>query len=66
MGSLSLSFYAAAEGVVYRVETSDDLEFWTDDGVELLDPGPDDQRTACVASAGQQQFIRLAVHLPAP
>ena len=60
-GLLEFTFFAGSEGVIYAVETSDDLLTWTASGVSI---GPQDQfnrRTASVPTSGARKFLRLVV-----
>lgn len=50
---MSLSFYAAAAGISYVVESSTDLVNWSSEGVTLS--GPDTQRTATVNMSGPRR-----------
>ncbi|MCX6866801.1 MAG: hypothetical protein NTV46_11415 [Verrucomicrobia bacterium] len=56
----SLSFYAAASGVTYTVETSTDLQHWTTEGVSLSDLKAN-SITATVKRDGANRFMRLVV-----
>ena len=56
---MSLSFYSATPGVTYQVRTSSDMLNWSTEGVVLS--GPVTNRTATVAIAGPQRFMRLEV-----
>ena len=58
---LSLTFHAAAPGIIYRVETSTGLDRWTTEGVTLSAIGADQRRTASVARSGPGRFLRLKV-----
>lgn len=57
--SLTLTFWAAAAGVSYAVETSRDLDHWTTTGVAISDPDAEGMRTASVPRDSGQRFIRL-------
>ena len=59
--SLSISFYAAAEGITYSVQTSTDLGRWVTEGVTLSALDPDDRRTATVSRDSPRRFLRLVV-----
>ncbi|MGI9243892.1 MAG: hypothetical protein ACR2RV_24055 [Verrucomicrobiales bacterium] len=57
--SLSISHYAAADGITYTVQTSTDLRAWTTDGVTLSEIGADGQQTATVSQGGDGRFLRV-------
>lgn len=58
---LSLQFHATSPGIVYEVETSDDLARWTTAGVTMSAPGPDHQSTAAITRDAHRRFLRLSV-----
>jgi hypothetical protein len=58
-GTLGIRFYGAANSIRYIVETSEDLEHWTTDGVTLV--GPPELRTATVERSDPRRFLRLRV-----
>ena len=60
-GTLSMTFYGAAQGVTYGAETSTDLQNWGADGVTLSDPDPDGMRTATIDTTAPRRFMRLVV-----
>jgi len=60
-GSLSISYYAAAPGITYRVETSRNLTQWTTAGVTLSALDAENQRTASVPHDAADRFLRLVV-----
>lgn len=61
--SLRMSFFGAAEGVVYIPEASVDLAVWTTAGVDLSEPDDQRMRTASVAADSPALFLRLRVEL---
>ena len=56
-----MTFYGAAQGVTYGMQTSTDCQTWVIDGVTLTDPDPDGMRTATVNRDGPRRFLRLGV-----
>lgn len=58
---MSMSFYAAAAGINYVVETSTNLVDWSSEGVTRS--GPDTQRTETVALSNPGRYMRLGVSL---
>ncbi len=60
LGTLSLTFYGAAQGVTYGAETSTDCQTWIPAGVVVsdLDPGTNN-RTATVSRDSPRRFMRL-------
>ncbi|MCU0748038.1 MAG: leucine-rich repeat domain-containing protein [Akkermansiaceae bacterium] len=59
--ALSLSYYSGAAGVTYVVETSNDLSFWTTQGVTISQPNVNQVRTASVPVSDGSRYLRLKV-----
>ncbi|RKX33727.1 MAG: hypothetical protein DRP64_20685, partial [Verrucomicrobia bacterium] len=57
--TLGITYYAGAEGIIYHVETSTDLETWTDSGVVVSPPDMENQCTASIDMDSPTGFIRL-------
>lgn len=60
-GELSLVFYAGREGIIYQVETSDNLDHWSEEGVVLSAPDANGYRTAWHPGSSRNRFMRLSV-----
>lgn len=60
-GTMAMSFHGDAQGIRYTVETSNDLENWTTDGVTLSDSNEDGMRSATVDRGSSLRFLRLVV-----
>ena len=60
--AISMTFYGASPGIAYRVETSEDLQYWVTDGVSLSGIGGDGMRTATADRNSPRRFLRLVVH----
>ena len=58
-GFLSMEFYAAAEGINYTVECSDDLLHWTTVGVNTSPLSQEGLRTASIPIQQGKRFMRL-------
>jgi hypothetical protein len=58
---MSLTFRAGSEGITYKVETSDNLQNWSAEGVTLSAPDINGYRTAWFSGGGPNRFMRLAV-----
>lgn len=58
---MSLSYFAAADGVTYVVEASPDLVNWSTEGVVVGEPNASQVRSATVDRAGDNRFMRLSV-----
>ena len=56
---MSLNFYAGNHDVTYTVETSNDLQHWTTQGVSVSGPDANQVRTATVEMTGTQRYLRL-------
>ena len=56
---MNLTYYAGNGDVIYTVETSTDLQFWTTDGVLISASDTNGFRTAKVSIAGPRRFMRL-------
>jgi len=60
--NMSLTYYAASEGITYTVQTSTDLINWSATGYTLSGPDANNCYTATVPiTAGAPRFMRLAV-----
>jgi hypothetical protein len=59
--TLSLRYREANPGISYRLETSNDLQGWTTEGVILSGLDPDNFRTASVLLNSPHRFLRLVV-----
>lgn len=59
--TLSISFYGAASGITYTVQTSTDLRNWITEGVTISDLSPEGIRRATVPRDTHQRFLRLVV-----
>ena len=62
-GNLRVSYHAAAEGVVYRVETSRDLETWTTDGVTLSELDSEGRQVASIRVEEHVGFLQLTIEV---
>lgn len=60
-GFLSITYYAAKAGIIYRVETSGDLKTWTTQGVSISPQDANGFRTASVPATDAGRYVRLAV-----
>lgn len=60
-GFLSITYYAAKAGIIYRVETSGDLKTWTTQGVSISPQNANGFRTASVPATDAGRYVRLAV-----
>lgn len=60
-GGLSMTYYASAPGITYKVMTSCDMVNWTTDGVTLSAPDAAGMRTATVDTVAPCRFMRLVV-----
>ena len=60
-GFLSITYYSAKAGIVYAVETSEDLKIWTTQGVSISPQSTNGFRTASVPATDGARYIRLAV-----
>ena len=60
---LELGFYSGRSQVNYKVEVSDDLEVWNEDGVTVSATGPKGMRTARVPGGSRRKFMRLVFSL---
>jgi hypothetical protein len=58
---LSITYYAASEGITYQVQTTDNLSSWTTSGVSISQPDTAGFRTASVPATDTARFIRLVV-----
>ena len=59
---ISMTFFGACSGITYRVENSEDLQYWVTNGVSLSGIGSDGTRTATVVRNSPRRFLRLVVH----
>ncbi|MCF7734107.1 MAG: leucine-rich repeat domain-containing protein [Akkermansiaceae bacterium] len=60
--TLGMKFHAAAPGITYTVQTSEDMKTWGTDGVTLSELDPDGYRTATVSRDSPRRFMRLVVN----
>jgi len=60
-GQLSLTYYAGNTDVTCSVETSTDLQNWTNTGVTTSAPDLNGKRTASIPAASGSHFLRLRV-----
>ena len=58
---MTLTFQAGSEGITYRVETSDNLQSWSTNGVTLSALDANGYRTAWFSGGGPNRFMRLAM-----
>lgn len=61
-GALSMEFYAGTPGITYSVETSDNLETWSVEGVVISPPDAGGFRMATYEGNGPNRFMRLVVN----
>ena len=59
--TLGLEFYASAPGIIYTVQTSNNLSTWVTNGIALSDVDLHGMRMATVDRDSPQRFIRLVV-----
>ena len=60
-GTLSISYYAASDGITYIVETSNDLVSWHNSDIIISSPDANGHRTASIDSGGSSAYLRLKV-----
>ncbi len=59
--AMGMTYYSANPGITYILETSTDLETWTDAGVSVSGLDPQCRRTATVDLVEPHRFLRLRV-----
>ncbi|MCK4565314.1 MAG: leucine-rich repeat domain-containing protein [Verrucomicrobia bacterium] len=59
--AMGMTYYAASPGITYTVETSADLETWTETGVSVSGLDPQFRSTATVDLTAPHRFLRLRV-----
>lgn len=64
--SLSITFFAGREDVIYTAQASSDLETWSTDGVTLSEVDIQGRRTASVNNREARRLLRLHLELGEP
>ncbi len=59
--TMSMAYYAITPGIVYTVETSEDLETWTSSGITFSGLDLNNEITATVDTTAPHYFLRLKV-----
>ena len=59
--TMNMTYHAASPGITYTVETSEDLETWTDTGITFSDLDGNNEVTASIDTTAPHRFLRLRV-----
>ena len=60
-GAVSLTYYAGSHGIDYTIESSEDLQNWSDAGVSLSELDADQTVTATASTETGAAFLRLSI-----